>query len=122
MNLRIPSSIKSLSLFTCKWAMVIVLSFIVCSLQASEISRELLSLEQKDGSLHIQLSDTKLTIRAINQGTVEVFYEPANTKQLPSFALPKSVTTYTNASLTQSENVYQYELPALSVNIQKKSV
>ena len=119
MNLGLISNLKSGIILNAKWTMLVLVVLYANLLQANGFSRELISLEENKGSLLIHLNDSKVTINALNQGTVEVFYEPTNTKQLPSFALPKNTAKYTNVSLSQTDLAYHYKLPSLSIHIQK---
>lgn len=80
--------------------------------------RELLDASWLDKQLNIVLNDTKLRITPINRGTVEVFYEPNGTQQLPSFALPKNHDVFAEAEFTKTSSGYLLSLPNLQVNIQ----
>jgi len=70
-----------------------------------------------EGVLSVSLSDAKLSITAINEGTVEVFYEPENTPQLPSFALPEAHSVYTQGTLEKTSDGYTFSLPDLVVKL-----
>jgi oligosaccharide 4-alpha-D-glucosyltransferase len=80
--------------------------------------RELLEAKWSGQQLNIVLTDTKLRITPINGGTVEVFYEPSGTQQLPSFALPKNHDVFAEAEFTKTSSGYLLSLPNLQVNIQ----
>jgi oligosaccharide 4-alpha-D-glucosyltransferase len=48
--------------------------------------------QKQNQVLQITLSTGSVTLTAINDGSFEVFYQPVNVKQLPSFALAEGVT------------------------------
>lgn len=80
--------------------------------------RELIEAKWSGQQLNVELDDSKLRITPINGGTVEVFYEPNDTKQLPSFALPQNHDVFPDAEFTETSSGYILSLPNLQVNIQ----
>lgn len=86
----------------------------------SAFIRQIESLDWKNNQLEIQLNDASVSIRAINKGTVEVFYQVANEYQLPSFALPHNAPTFTKAKFETHDNSVHLVLPELTVKIDPK--
>lgn len=80
--------------------------------------RELVEAKWLDNQVNIVLNDAKLRITPINQGTVEVFYEPTDTQQLPSFALPKEHDVFTQGKFVKTSTGFVLRLPNVDVNIQ----
>ena len=87
------------------------------SVVSAKLERNVESINWESNELNITLNDTQLTVRPINAGTVEVFYEPEGVYQLPSFALPKNTNNYANASFEKMETGYLLVLPELTVRI-----
>jgi len=105
---------KMLRLISC-----VLLTVLVQTAWAEQV-RTLESIKFENNQVSIVLSDGPLQISPINQGTVEVFYEPYNTKQLPSFALPDSHTFYQHSTWQATDTGYTLGLPNLNVHIQLK--
>nr|WP_241664565.1 TIM-barrel domain-containing protein [Ningiella ruwaisensis] len=83
------------------------------------ISREIKHAELRDGVLSIELSEGKLHITALNQESVEVFYQPPNVHQLPSFALPENHAVFKEVELITSSDKLVMRLPELDVLIDR---
>lgn len=84
----------------------------------AQAQRELVDAKLVQGTLQVMLSDAKLSITAINEGTVEVFYQPEDTRQLPSFALPEDHPVYRHGKLTKTASGYSYKLPKLTLKLE----
>jgi oligosaccharide 4-alpha-D-glucosyltransferase len=97
--------------------MLAALFLAVCISSSALAERKFIQAELKNHRLHILLSDSALTITPINEGTVEVFYEPNGRKQLPSFALPAEHEIYSKAELSSTELGYELILPDLKITV-----
>ncbi|WP_395343944.1 TIM-barrel domain-containing protein [Ningiella sp. W23] len=67
--------------------------------------------------LHIETNRGQLTITALNNESVEVFYQPEGVKQLPSFAISESDSVAPDVSLTQFDDRLTFALPELNVDV-----
>lgn len=105
---------------------IAVLLLMVCAicthkLHAQEV-RSFKSAKLNDDTLNIVLSDAELSIRAINEATVEVFYQANDIKQLPSFALASRASNEQSPALRINEDSESVtlSLAKLDVHIQKQ--
>jgi oligosaccharide 4-alpha-D-glucosyltransferase len=104
-----------------KPAVAVFISLVISTVSISSqalAERALVEVKWLDNQVQIVLNDASLRITPINEGTVEVFYKPINTQQLPSFALPKNHAVFTQAEFTKTTSGFALTLPHLSVNIQ----
>jgi oligosaccharide 4-alpha-D-glucosyltransferase len=104
----------------------VVLSFLVLMMSSAAVmGSQTVTLEHAsliDNAVHITTNKGKVTITALNQASVEVFYQPNGVKQLPSFALPQDTLKANSLPLTSTllaqKQGYIFDLPALQVHIQ----
>lgn len=81
-------------------------------------------LELKDAKkqkqvLHVTLSSGSLTITAINEASFEVFYQPENVKQLPSFALVEGATErhHVDTTLASFDEYLEFSVANLTARL-----
>lgn len=61
---------------------------------------QLLDIQKTPTSIDITLNTGEVSIVPLNKGTVEVFYQPDNIRQLPSFAIDRGAIKSVDVSLT----------------------
>jgi oligosaccharide 4-alpha-D-glucosyltransferase len=76
------------------------------------------SFELQDQSLLIHTDEGQLSLTAYNQDALEVFYQPRQTKQLPSFAIGSEVLP-TKVSVTDGSDQLIFNAGSLVAHIQK---
>lgn len=81
---------------------------------------ELKDAKKQKQVLHVTLSTGNLTITAINDASFEIFYQPENVKQLPSFALAEGATErqYLDAKLTSFDDYFEFSVANLTARLQ----
>ena len=94
--------------------------FVACSSYAQPNQRKLISAQYTKQYVELQLSDGPVRITPLNEGTVEVFYQPKGVGQLPSFALPENPTHFKDTQWNIVEEGYELILPNLRIHIQSK--
>lgn len=77
----------------------------------------LLSIEHELGQLVITTDEGLVTIDALTQQSVYVWYQPENVKQLPSFALDPDLQRQIKTQLFKTDSGYRFELPNMTVVI-----
>ena len=94
---------------------IFVLLYLV--LPSAYAERVFVDILHNGNSVELSLSDAKLTITAINEGSVEVLYEVSAKPSLPSFALPDNHVGSLPAELRRVSAGYEFVLPSLTVTI-----
>lgn len=81
---------------------------------------ELKDAKKQKQVLHVTLSTGNLTITAINEASFEVFYQPENVKQLPSFALAEGATErqYLDTKLASFDDYLEFSVANLTARLQ----
>ena len=103
-----------------------ILLLMICAIYSHKPhAQEVRSFESatlNEDTLTLVLSDAELSIRAINEATVEVFYQANGIKQLPSFALASNPSKKQSSELSLSEtsDSLTLSLRKLDVHIQKQ--
>lgn len=97
--------------------MFLVLVFSLLFGANAKAERSFIDASFNDNRVEIRLSDSHLTITPLNEGSVEVFYQPTDLKQLPSFALPKDHAINENAEFSKTQSGYALRLADLIVHI-----
>ncbi|MEM0910516.1 MAG: TIM-barrel domain-containing protein, partial [Pseudomonadota bacterium] len=81
------------------------------------IASNVVSINADGQQLYIQLDDGKAVVRALNQGAIEVHYQPDGARQLPSFAIDETAIASVATEFKQVEDEYLFELPEFQVKV-----
>jgi oligosaccharide 4-alpha-D-glucosyltransferase len=93
---------------------------IVAVTSASALESTVFNSASINGStLEVLLNNGKVSIRPLNDETVEVFYQPQGIEQLPSFALPESKSTMIDVTLSERPAGLTFSLPELDIVMQR---
>lgn len=92
--------------------------FVAFYSNAQPNQRTLISAQYTKQYVELQISDGPVRITPLNEGTVEVYYQPDGVDQLPSFALPENAVPFKEAKWNIVEKGYELLLPNLRVHIQ----
>jgi oligosaccharide 4-alpha-D-glucosyltransferase len=82
---------------------------------------ELIDVKKQQQVLHVTLTSGELSLTAINDASFEVFYQPENTKQLPSFALAEGVSNRSDleTKLEIFDDYIEFSVANLSARLQR---
>ena len=95
-------------------ALVALVCFFVCS--HTVVNAEvLLSVKHDSGQLTITTNEGLVSIKALTEQSVYVWYQPEKITQLPSFALDPSLQSKVSTQLMKTDSGYRFELPNLAV-------
>ena len=98
-------------------ALVALVCFFVCS--HTVVNAEvLLSVKHDSGQLTITTNEGLVSIKALTEQSVYVWYQPEKITQLPSFALDPSLQSKVSTQLMKTDSGYRFELPNLAVLVQ----
>lgn len=82
---------------------------------------ELIDVKKRQQVLYVTLTTGELSLTAINDASFEIFYQPKNTKQLPSFALAEGVKNRNEleTKLENFDDYIEFSVANLSARLQR---
>ena len=109
-----------------KTSSFIILFLLFCCQPFQLEARNYLSHQLKNNQLTLQTDEGKISITFIAAQAVEVFFQPPNRKQLPSFALLPNIKSTASQSvkleITNNDDSLLFSSPQLTVKITKQSL
>lgn len=90
---------------------------LLLSFAAPLFANDVTAVIEHDGHLEIQLQRGEVTLRPLNKGAIEVFFQAEGVKQLPSFGIDQSAVEPVASTLKTIEQGYLYLLPKFTVKI-----
>lgn len=90
---------------------------LLCAFSVVVTASEVISIEAEGQRVTVKLDDGAVLIRALNNGAIEVHYQPDGVRQLPSFAIDESAVVDVATTFTKGEQWALFALPEFAVKI-----